>query len=122
VGLSGVQFAAKDAVELLRAPMADALIVMNAADPANIADTARVASTHVVLSRGQPIVIAEDSGERIVAHGDAETIQRALQTYVERAARRIVVKMWNGASVRGSEGEALLQSLGFYRAPTGMER
>jgi ATP-dependent Lhr-like helicase len=121
-GLSGVQFAAKDAVEMLRAASADALIVINAADPANIADVARVASTHVVLSRGEPIVIAEDNGERIVARGEEGALKRALQTYVARAPRRIVVKTWNGASVRGSAGETILQSLGFYRAPTGMER
>jgi ATP-dependent Lhr-like helicase len=121
-GLSGVQFAPKDAVEALRAAPADALIVVNATDPAHIADTARVASTHIVLSRGQPIVIAEDSGERIVARGDAGTLTRALQAYIAHAPRRIVVKQWNGASVRGSAGETILQSLGFYRTPTGMER
>ncbi|MEW5720615.1 MAG: hypothetical protein AB1817_18465, partial [Chloroflexota bacterium] len=121
-GLSGVQFAHKDAVEMLRAPMADAVIVMNAADPANIANIARVTSTHIVLSRGEPIVIAEDNGERIVARGEASAINRALQAYVARAARRGVVKTWNGANVRGGAGEAILQSLGFYRTPTGMER
>ena len=121
-GLSGVQFAHKDAVEMLRAPMSDALIVLNATDPANIADTARVASTHAVLWRGQPIVITEDNGERIVARGDVDMITRALQTYLERTSRRNVVKTWNGADVRGSDGEAILQSLGFYRTPTGMEK
>jgi ATP-dependent Lhr-like helicase len=121
-GLSGVQFAHKDAVEQLRAAPTDAMIVVNATDPANIADLARVASTHVVLWRGQPIVIAEDHGERISARGEEGALKRALQTYAERAPRRIVVKQWNGAEVRGSDGEAILQSLGFYHAPTGMEK
>jgi ATP-dependent Lhr-like helicase len=121
-GLSGVQFAHKDAVEQLRAAPTDAMIVVNATDPANIADLARVASTHVALWRGQPIVIAEDHGERIIAHGAASALKRALQTFFERAPRRVVVKQWNGANVRGSDGEAILQSLGFYRTPTGMEK
>ena len=149
-GLSGVQFAAKDAVEMLREvgrggviPPASAarelggetpplreFVVINATDPANIfggewGDAprfARVVSTHLVLSRGQPIVIAEDNGERIVAHGEVDAITRALQTYLERASRRVVVKQWNGATVRGSDGEAILQSLGFYRTPMGMEK
>ncbi len=121
-GLSGVQFAAKDAVEMLRAPMSDAFVVINATDPANIANVARIASTHVVLARGQPIVIAEDNGERIVARGEESALKRALQAYIARAPRRVVVKQWNGANVRGSDGETILESLGFFRAPTGMER
>ncbi len=128
-GLSGVQFAHKDAVEMLRAadvggetPPLREMVVLNATDPANIADVAHVASTHIVLSRGQPIVIAEDNGERIVAQGEVDAITHAVRTYVERIARRVVVKQWNGAEARGSEGEAILQSLGFYRTPTGMER
>ncbi|MCI0475127.1 MAG: hypothetical protein L0Y55_02665, partial [Anaerolineales bacterium] len=121
-GLSGVQFAHKDAVEMLRASMSDVVIVINATDPANIANVARIASTHVVLSRGAPVVIAEDNGERIVARDEADAITRALQAYIERAPRRIVVRQWNGANVRGSDGEAILHSLGFHRTPTGMER
>jgi hypothetical protein len=117
----------------LRATTDDALIVLNATDPTNIFGGAlrdaprfaRLASTHVVLWRGQPVVIAEDNGERILAQnigGDA--LKRALQTYIERshAPRHIVVKQWNGEDILGSASEPLLQSLGFYRTPKGMER
>ena len=70
-------------------------------------------------------MIAEDNGERILAQnigGDA--LKRALQTYIERshAPRHIVVKQWNGEDILGSASEPLLQSLGFYRTPKGMER
>ncbi len=134
-GLSGAQFALPEAVEKLRtsASADDALVVLNAADPANlfggeIADAprfARLPSTHVVLLRGQPIMIAEDNGERVTTKQDidAQAIHRALQVYLARpnAPRHIVVKQWNGADVLGGEGESILHPLGLYRTPKGME-
>ncbi len=107
-------------------------IVLNAADPANIFGGevgnaprfARVASTQIVLSRGEPVLVAEDNGERITARGDASAIERALRAYLARpnAPRHVVIEQWNGASVLGSAGESMLPSLGFARTPKGMEK
>ena len=79
-GLPGVQFALPEAVEALRAARNriaaetspdDAPIVLSAVDPACIYGAeglddapafARLPSTHVVMWRGRPILVAEDSG------------------------------------------------------------
>ena len=133
-GLGGAQFALPDAVEQLRAGTGEALFVLNAADPANIFGGelanaprfARVPSTHVVLSRGQPILVAEDNGERILTSPtwDPTTITRALRTYLARpnAARHVAIEKWNGESVQGSAAELILHTLGFNRTPKGMEK
>ncbi|MGB8648849.1 MAG: DEAD/DEAH box helicase [Anaerolineae bacterium] len=144
-GLSGLQFALPEAVDLLRVQdrgAEDATLILNATDPANLfggelADGpmgangaplrfARVPSTHLALWRGQPILVAEDSGERMttLANIPSEVIARALSAYFHRPGvpRRSVVTRWNGASVIGSPGQALLEVLGFSRAPAGLER
>jgi ATP-dependent Lhr-like helicase len=132
-GLGGAQFALPEAIEQLRAPSTDALFVLNSADPANIFGGelgaaprfARVPSTHVIFSRGQPILVAEDSGERILTSPawDQDLITRALRTYLARpnAARHTVIEKWNGESVQGSALEPILHALGFNRTPKGME-
>ncbi|MBI4785684.1 MAG: DEAD/DEAH box helicase [Chloroflexi bacterium] len=132
-GLAGLQFAVPEAIEQLRAPARETLIVLNATDPANIFGAelpevpvhfARVASTHIVLARGKPILVAEDNGERITApQDDRELIRRALEKYLARAhtPRHIAITRWNGENVLGSTVESLLQSLDFHRTPTGLE-
>lgn len=131
-GLSGVQFALPEAVERLRTAPDDAMIVVNASDPANIFGGelpgalrfTRVPSTHCVLWRGQPVLVAEENGERITVQDvSSEIVRRALQAYLERpnAPRHCAVNQWNGANVHGSSVEPLLQALGFYRTPKGME-
>jgi ATP-dependent Lhr-like helicase len=136
-GLAGVQFALPEAVEKLRAASAmtdDSLIILNATDPANLFGGelsnlslrfARVPSTWLVLWRGQPVLVAEDSGERITTMSNVDTrvIQRALELFITRshAPRHVMTTQWNGAKVWGSEGQPLLEALGFYRAPNGME-
>jgi ATP-dependent Lhr-like helicase len=135
-GLSGVQYALPQAVERLRAAgEEDTPIVLNATDPANLyggeglGDApafARLPSTHVVLVRGRPILVAQDGGERMVAAARAteDELRRALQTYLARAAapRRVFVAEWNGAPALDGPAEALLRGLGFHRTPTGLER
>ena len=142
-GLPGAQFALPDAVEKLRAAQADgndpALVVLNATDPANLygsmesaplagADRlrfARLPSTHIVLADGKPVLLAEDGGERLTSmvEDGLGPVRAALKAYLERphAPRHLVVSQWNGSAVLGSAGEALLQELGFYRSPAGME-
>jgi ATP-dependent Lhr-like helicase len=143
-GLPGVQFALPEAVEALRAARNrvteepspdDAPIVLSAVDPACIYGTegmndapafARLPSTHVVMWRGCPILVAEDSGARLTVAGDAapELHSRALQVYLSRpnAPRRVTVNHWNGVPVLDSAGLVVLQALGFDRTPTGLER
>ncbi len=131
-GQGGAQFALPEAVEQLRAASDDALIVLNAADPANLFGGelpdaprfARVPSTHVVLWRGQPVLVAEDSGERILARGEESALKCALQAYLARpnAARHVVIEKWNDEIVLGSAGEPLLHVFGFSRTPKGMEK
>ncbi len=141
-GLSGLQFALPQAVEQLRAASeSDELVVLNASDPATVFGGelkdiplrfARIPSTHVVLWRGQLVLVAEDNGERLTTPPDIAppdlapgVIGRALQAYLARpaarTARHVVVSEWNGEPVIGSEGQLLLETLGFYRAPNGME-
>lgn len=134
-GLGGVQFALPSAVEKLRAPGDDSLVVLNATDPANIFGGdlegiafrfARVPSTHIILSRGDPVLVAEDNGERIVVSPGASTelVHRALEAYLVRpgALRHTTVAQWNGEPVLGSRAEELLQALDFHRTPAGMEK
>jgi ATP-dependent Lhr-like helicase len=143
-GLAGAQFALPDALERLRAAAGsqdDALIVMSASDPANMLSLefslepsdntsplrfARTPSTHVVVQRGQPVLVAEDHGSRISTAPDAspDVVARALNAYLSRphAQRRVSVSAWNGADVLGSAGEAPLHAAGFSRAPNGMEK
>ncbi len=133
-GLSGLQFAIPEAVEDLRAPVDDTLIVLNATDPANIfggelggvaARFARVPSTSLVLHRGKPVLVAEDNGaEMTTGEGTApEIVRRALEVWLARpnAPRHFSITVWNGAPVLGSAAEEILKTLGFHRAPAGMD-
>ena len=143
-GFGGAQFALPDAVEQLRAESKgeqppvltanESFIVVNAVDPANIfggevGDAprfARVPSTHVVLPRGQPVLIAEDNGKRITTMQDAaaDVIEYALHAYLTRpsAPRHILIDQWNGENVLGNARELMLHGLGFSRTPKGMEK
>ncbi len=143
-GLPGAQFALPEAVEKLRAAgeagSEDAgPVVLNATDPANLYGSLgpaaaqgqagphfpRLPSTHVVLSNGKPVLIAEDGGQRLTAAEEdgPELLKQAVGAYLDRphAPRHLIVSQWNGAPVLGGPGEALLQELGFYRSPAGME-
>ena len=107
--------------------------VLNAMDPANLFGGegsdwkfARLPSTHVVLWRGQPVLIAQENGERLTTAFDvsADIVRAALRAYFTRpnAPRHAMVAEWNDETVLGSEGEMFLRELGFYRMPKGMER
>jgi ATP-dependent Lhr-like helicase len=134
-GLAGAQFAVPAAVEALRSPPAESIVLLNALDPANVYGGelaapgaprfTRVPSTHVAQTRGSPVVIFEDHGDRITAAPSvpAELVGRALQAYVARpsAPRRIVVTHWNGLPVLASDGDPLLRAAGFRSTPGGLE-
>jgi ATP-dependent Lhr-like helicase len=143
-GLPGVQFALPEAVEALRATRNritaeaspdDAPIVLSAVDPACIYGAeglddapafARLLSTHIVMWRGRPILVAEDSGGHWTAAPDAsaDALDRALLAYLARpnAPRRMTVNAWNDIPVLDSPGAPLFQAHGFSRTPNGLER
>ncbi len=132
-GMTGIQYALPEAVETLRETRRDeAIVILNAVDPANVfggdasdLKFARVPSTHIVLSNGQPILLAQENGERLtIAPNVSDELTRAtLREFFTRAnaPRHAIVTEWNGASVLKSVGEKFLQELGFYRIPKGME-
>jgi len=112
----------------------DPLLVVSAADPANIwgpelpggpADAsgkaftfARVPTTWCVLRRGLPVLVAQDDGARLsTAQGlDENTARRAAMAFLEHIKRdraRLTVDEWDGSPVLASHGRGLLESLGF---------
>lgn len=136
-GLLGLQYALPDAVEQLRAlprgaDAKRALYTLNATDPANVfggegsgLGFARVPSTHIVLAAGAPVLIAHENGERLTVPPETEPaeVRAALREFFMRAnaPRHVMVREWNEGNVLGTPGEGLLQELGFYRIPKGME-
>lgn len=132
-GMSGIQYALPEAVERLRQTnTSPSTLILNATDPANVfggeaSDVrfARVPSTHIVLANGQPVLVTQENGERITVATNATDamVRDALRLFFTRpyAPRHAIVTEWNGGSVLKSQGESLLQELGFYRMPKGME-
>jgi ATP-dependent Lhr-like helicase len=140
-GLSGVQYALPDVVEQLRAIRDDegpdaALVVLNANDPANLYGPSRddgpltvggtplafsrVPSTWTVQHRGLPVLVAGGSGAHmtIVQGMDEGLVRRAVQALLDhlaRTERRVAVETWNGEPVLQSDGQPLLEAVGFYR-------
>lgn len=92
---------------------------------------ARLPSTHVVLWRGQPALLSQGGGRSLqvnmaLSEGIVRRCLEALLAHltarggIRTVARRVHVEQWNGEPVLGSAGQALLESLGFYRDPPGM--
>jgi ATP-dependent Lhr-like helicase len=149
-GLPGVQFALPEVVERLRAAGGSAHrpddpepVVLNACDPANVYGAtidsgpqtgageplafARIPSTWLVLQRGWPVVLAEDTGARMtLVHGaspdDVRWGLEALLAHLITIQPRVTVTSWNGTPVLDSPGRPLLESLGLYRDYPGMTR
>jgi ATP-dependent Lhr-like helicase len=150
-GLPGVQFALPEVVERLRglagAPLnaeemgEEPLVVMNACDPANLYGPpleaaplraggepltfARIPSTWLVLARGLPVLLVEETGSQLTSTqgGELALTQRALHAWLDHIRpfeSRITVAHWNGAPVLGSAGQPILEALGFYRNYPGM--
>jgi len=146
-GLPGIQFALPETVERLRAARSggpeedEALVVINACDPANLygpplvgsPQTAigapltfsRIPSTWLVQGRGLPVLIAEDTGASLttVQGADEALIRHALPALLGHLAgfeHRVTVETWNGEAVLDSTGRSILESVGFYRDYPGM--
>jgi ATP-dependent Lhr-like helicase len=140
-GLPGVQFALPEAVERLRewsrpeAAGGDALVLLNACDPANLFGPAlpsavetdpdparfvRIPANYVVLLRGRPVLLLEPGAQRVTALPDLPeaAAQRALALAVEQVAggvRRLSLSLWNGAPIVDSPAAPLLEGVGFRR-------
>ncbi|MBV7332921.1 hypothetical protein KFU94_32785 [Chloroflexi bacterium TSY] len=150
-GLTGVQFALPEVVERLRelssefkseirrendASEAEALVLMNACDPANLYGPAnemapltqtgkplafsRLPSTWLVLSWGLPILLVEQTGASLTTvKGTGDGMMRhAIRVWLQHASsfmQRVTVKEWNGQPVLEGDGASMLESIGFYR-------
>ncbi|WP_372497933.1 ATP-dependent helicase [Tomitella fengzijianii] len=142
-GLGGAQFAAPEAIDLLRAAAVEedsAPLVLAAADPANPYGAAvdwprphagghrpsRAAGAVVVLVDGAPQIFVERGGRSILTFSeDQERIVAALSALAAGAplragARRpLVVTRWDGESVHGNPHAAPLADAGFRLTPRG---
>ncbi|MEM7130048.1 MAG: DEAD/DEAH box helicase [Chloroflexota bacterium] len=125
------------------------LVLLNACDPANVFALAefheeqsvsaplplayngapirfaRIPSTWLVLDSGLPILLIEETGGSITTIQGVEDLltKQALQLWMGHALRfesRITVNHWNDSSVLNSDGQPLLEALGFYREYPGM--
>jgi ATP-dependent Lhr-like helicase len=140
-GLPGVQFALPEAVERLRewtrpdAHGSGELVLVNAADPANVFGPAkeagpavdgagegadrdparfmRIPANYVVLLRGRPVLLLETGGERVTTLPDAGpglgpgTLEQALRLAGEHAGASM-----RRLSVSEWNGEPVLESRG----------
>jgi ATP-dependent Lhr-like helicase len=145
-GMPGVQYALPDIVDQLRAFRdhvdSEQLVVMNAADPANLygpqrddlplmADGApavfsRIASNYIVQHKGLPLIIATNQGGslRTLDGADNVLLQQgllALFKHLSTFMPRLTIEKWNGQPILESNGQVLLESVGCYRAYPGME-
>jgi ATP-dependent Lhr-like helicase len=141
-GLPGPQFALPEAVEQLRERRdrtmdgPESLVVMNACDPANlygpgledgpIAATgqpltfARLPSTWLVQQRGQPVLLIEGNGHTLTTTQGAHegVLRQALRAWLDhfsQSENRLTVQTWNEQPILESDGQPLLESLGFRR-------
>jgi ATP-dependent Lhr-like helicase len=86
-------------------------------DPARFT---RIPANHVVLLRGQPLLLLETGGERVIASPglSAETLRQALKLAIEHAGsapRRLTLSEWNGEPILDSPAGPVLEGLGFRR-------
>jgi ATP-dependent Lhr-like helicase len=141
-GLPGVQFALPEAVERLRewtrpeAPGAGELVLLNAADPADIFGPAlpelaaetngpdparfgRIPSNWVVLLRGRPVLLLERGAARVTVLDGLPpgTAVQALALAAGHAAagRRLLIREWNGELILESAAAPLVEEAGFRR-------
>jgi ATP-dependent Lhr-like helicase len=148
-GLPGLQFAMPSAVEDLRdrtSTKSRGPSVLSLRDPAYVMDraladaveepetaallsSARRPGNYVVMSGGDPVLLAEENGARLRASTDPRLRRRipaALRAFRDRRmasagmSGRIIVREWNGEPVLESVGRKLLAAAGFREDFPGM--
>ncbi|MHB8618310.1 MAG: Lhr family helicase [Chloroflexota bacterium] len=131
-GLSGAQFALPEAVELLRQPRQERLLV-NAADPANPwglllpypgeRRVTRLAGNALVLDSGRPLLAIEGQGRDLTPlDGDGleslDLLPRLLDAPARlRRLKRVEVERWAGQAILASPARRPLEAAGFEAEP-----
>ncbi|MDE3075504.1 MAG: hypothetical protein KGJ86_08750, partial [Chloroflexota bacterium] len=134
-GLSGAQFALPEAVEQLRKPR-EQRILLNAADPANPYGAilpsegdrrvTRLASNYLVLADGQPALAIEGQGKDLRPLGASAGAALALLPAILdvparlRRIKRLEVETWDGQPILASPVRQELAQLGFDADPQRM--
>ncbi len=141
-GLSGPQFASREAARILARDEGDTgVVLLNVNDPVHLygrffpvlqangeAYTIRHhPKNYVVLENGHPILGVENNGERLVPLGPLSEHQRLsalalLGRLVEGRERAASIRVlsWDGSPVLGTSVEGDLLTLGFVREDPGM--
>jgi len=140
-GLSGMQFALPEAVDILRALRSDQQydhepLLINASDPTNpfggpvrvqgiTTQPARLPANWIAFHRGNPILLIETSGARLTVVGEPPHTapQHALRQFVElvrlpesmASFKSVTVLQCNGTPAAASSLAPLLRALGFRR-------
>ena len=139
-GLSGEQYALKEALADLAAPAprrAEPHVLANLADPANLwgrvwplsrrdgarLSVARLPHAWLVLRTGRPVLLAENYGRELTPLAGFEAVDlpgavRALQAMLDRPltlrpVRRLEVLAWDGRPLRDTEAFAAFVEAGF---------
>lgn len=125
-GISGEQYAHREAVELLRAMRSregrEMWTVVSAVDPCAVwgvavpgARITRAPGNMIVLRGGRPMLALEGSRVHTCSEfGSDELTQAVAALLQEREGRKLVVQWWNDAPVVVSEGWAILGDAGFH--------
>jgi ATP-dependent Lhr-like helicase len=125
-GVSGEQYARREAVELLRAMRGrDAREVWTAVsvvDPCAVWGVvapgpriARVPGNLMILRGGRPILALEGTRVHTYSEVSRDELAHAVAVLVrERQERKLVVQAWNDGPVVASQGWALLADAGFH--------
>ncbi|MBE0635449.1 hypothetical protein IH601_05590, partial [Candidatus Bipolaricaulota bacterium] len=141
-GLSGPQFALREAAEALAIhSVKPEAVLLNVSDPANVfgdlfpilrPDGTRHIIRHhpgnyLILADGHPLLAVENRGERLIPLDDLVPAQRAacfrqLIRLIEgrQRAASLRVLTWDGIPIANSRIEAELAEVGFSREGTGM--
>jgi ATP-dependent Lhr-like helicase len=143
-GLAGAQFALPEAVEMLRAPTAEAAepVVMSVSDPANVyalpvapgveidpLARPRGAGALLVTLAGRVVLVAEGRGTKLRVRGDAtpSEVSWAARVLAERLIARqgrrrrdVVVETVDGERAAGSRWVDALREAGFKGMGTGL--
>ena len=136
-GLAGAQFSREEVLRDLKRPTSgwdilpstDPVVLYGAGAPFPLPHPddpelrfRRGSGSYLVIQDGHPRVAIEGHGERLLSLADLSpdklrTALALLPTLLAGPVRRLTVRTWNGAPVRGSAAEPFLHTLGFTPGP-----